>query len=85
MFSYCRPIYVWPASTMSLQGSEQIYKRGPKGRVWMVDGGWCPTFCFFKSLDINMVYTSDIYINYCREKILWVSKFGEVGELAPNF
>ena len=28
----------------------------------MVDGGWWPTFWIFKSLVINMVYTSCVYL-----------------------
>ena len=28
----------------------------------MVEGGWRQTFGFFKSLDINMVYTLDVYV-----------------------
>ena len=48
-----------------------------------MDGGWCPTFCVFKSLENNMAYTLGIYIyrgkrNLCRTKVLWVLKFGEV-------
>ena len=55
------------------------------GGWWVVDGGWCPTFWFFKSLDNNMVYSLgiDIYMckrNLCRTKVLWVLKFGEVGD-----
>ena len=51
----------------------------------MVNGGWGPTFWFFKSLDNNMVYSLgiDIYMckrNPCRTKVLWVLKFGEVGD-----
>ena len=30
--------------------------------LWMVGGGWGPTFLFFKSLDNNMVYSLGIYI-----------------------
>ena len=30
-----------------------------KFRIFMVDGGWCPTFWFFKSLDNIMVYVKD--------------------------
>ena len=29
--------------------------------IWTVDGGWCSTFWFFKSLDNNSIYTQDIY------------------------
>ena len=57
------------------------------GGWWMVDGGWGPTFWSFKSLDNNTKYSLgiDIYIymckrNLCRTKLLWVLKFGEVGE-----
>ena len=32
------------------------------GGWWVVDGGWGTTFWFFKSLDINMVYTLDVYV-----------------------
>ena len=28
--------------------------------IWTVDGGWCPTFWFFKSFDNNSIYTSEI-------------------------
>ena len=54
------------------------------GGWWMVDGGWCPTFWFFKSLENIMVYSLGIYIflhkrNRCRTKVLWVLKCGEVG------
>ena len=50
----------------------------------MVDGGWWPTFWFFKSLDNNMVYSYDIDVyvykrNRCRTKVLWFLKFFEVG------
>merc|ERR1712035_292502 len=43
------------------------------------------TFFVFKSLDNNLVYSSDIDIylckrNLCRTKVLWVLKFGEVGD-----
>ena len=49
---------------------------------WWVVG---PTFCFFKSLDNNMVYSLglDVYVhkrNRCTTKVLWVLKFGEVGD-----
>ena len=30
-----------------------------------MDGGWCPTFLFFKSLDNNSIYTSDIQLYIC--------------------
>ena len=30
--------------------------------ILRVDGGWGPTFWFFKSLDINMVYSLGIYV-----------------------
>ena len=50
-------------------------------------GCWCGwrTFFVFKSLDNNMIYSSYItmYIykrNPCRTKVLWVLKFGEVGD-----
>ena len=33
------------------------------GRWWMVVGWWMPTFWFFKSLDINMVYSLGIYLD----------------------
>jgi len=47
-----------------------------------VDGG---LFFFFKSFDNNMVYSLDIDIYLCkrylcRTKVLWVLKFGEVGD-----
>ena len=29
----------------------------------MVGGGWIPTFWFFKSLDINMVYNLGVYLD----------------------
>ena len=29
--------------------------------IW-VGGGWCPTFCFLKSIENNMVYSLGIYI-----------------------
>ena len=29
----------------------------------MVGGGWGTTVWFFKSLDINMVYTLDVYVH----------------------
>ena len=33
------------------------------GVGWLVvGGGWMPTFWFFKSLDINMVYTLGVYV-----------------------
>ena len=57
----------------------------------MVGGGWCPTFWFFKSLDINMVYTLDIgvyiyiYIYLCRTNFLWVLFFHEVEEIFNYF
>ena len=28
--------------------------------IWTVDGGWCPTFWLFKSLDNNPIYTLNI-------------------------
>ena len=33
--------------------------------IWTVDGGWCPTFWFFKSLDNNSIYTLDIQLYIC--------------------
>merc|ERR1712035_54759 len=44
-----------------------------------------PTFLFFKSLDNNMIYSSDIDIylckrNLCRTKVLWILKFVKVGD-----
>ena len=47
---------------MSLRGpSDNPYENEAEGRVWMVGG---PTFCFFKSLDNNMVYSLgiDVYV-----------------------
>ena len=32
------------------------------GGWWVVGGGWVTTFWFFKSLDINMVYTLGVYV-----------------------
>ena len=32
------------------------------GGWWMVGGWWMTTFWFFKSLDINMVYTLGVYV-----------------------
>ena len=51
----------------------------------MRDEGWWRTFLFFKFLNNNMVYSSDICAivykrNPCRTKVLWVLKFGEVGD-----
>ena len=51
---------------------------------WEVEG--VQLFLFFKSFDNNMVYTlgTDVYVykrNRCRTKVLWVLKFGEVGDL----
>merc|ERR1712035_75746 len=51
----------------------------------MVGGGWGPTFLFFKSLYNTTTYSLsiDIYLcqrNLCRTKVLWVLKFGEVGD-----
>merc|ERR1711955_65188 len=48
-------------------------------------GVWVADFFVFKSLDHNMVYSSDIDIylckrNLCRTKVLGVLKFGEVGD-----
>merc|ERR1712035_98987 len=56
------------------------------GGRWEVDGGWWATFWFFKSLDNIMVNSLgiDIYVckrNPCKTKVLWVLKFGEVGDL----
>ena len=31
--------------------------------ILMVGGGWGPTIWFFKSLDINMVYTLGVYLD----------------------
>ena len=40
-------------------------------------GGWGPTFWFFKSLDINIIYSLDSDVdehkrNRCTTKVLWV-------------
>ena len=54
---------------------------------------WCGwrTFFVFKSLDNNMVYSLGIGIyafeykmNLCITKVLWVLKFGEVGDLTNS-
>ena len=37
-----------------------------KFRIFMVDGGWCPTFWFFKSLDNIMVYVKEIRVFWGR-------------------
>ena len=55
-----------------------------------MDGGWCPTFWFFKSIDNYMVYSLGIgiYIHVNNEsmqnKVLWDLKFGEVGGWCNN-
>ena len=47
-----------------------------KFRIFMVDGGWCPTFWFFKSLDNNMVYVKEI-------RVFWGRSPEARGDLKP--